>query len=86
MKFLRRLPARLAIGLVRLYQLFISPLLGPSCRFSPTCSTYTLECLREHGVLRGAWLGTRRICKCHPFHPGGYDPPPPRAVTEGHSP
>ena len=65
------------IGGIRLYQLFISPLLGPSCRFQPTCSRYAVLCLSTHGPLRGSWLAVRRIFRCHPWHPGGYDPPPP---------
>jgi uncharacterized protein len=64
------------LGLIRLYQRLISPLLGPSCRFQPTCSNYATECLSTHGPLRGTWLAVRRIARCHPFHPGGYDPPP----------
>lgn len=67
---------RFLILLVRGYQRFISPLLGPSCRFQPTCSHYAVECLSTHGPLRGTWLAVRRIARCHPFHPGGYDPPP----------
>jgi len=59
---------------VRGYQLLLSPLLPPSCRFYPTCSEYFLEAVRIHGPGRGAWLGTKRLLKCHPFHPGGYDP------------
>jgi putative membrane protein insertion efficiency factor len=66
------------LQLIRGYQLLISPLFGPVCRFHPSCSKYTAECLALHGPLRGAWLGLRRISRCHPFHPGGYDPPPPR--------
>lgn len=65
------------IGLIRLYQWMLSPLLGPACRFHPSCSTYAIEALRAHGVIRGLWLATCRIFKCHPFHPGGYDPVPP---------
>jgi putative membrane protein insertion efficiency factor len=61
---------------IRLYQLLLSPLLGQSCRFSPSCSHYTAACVEAHGALRGSWLGLRRIARCHPFHPGGYDPPP----------
>lgn len=60
---------------VRIYQVFISPLLGPSCRFDPTCSQYFIESVRKYGPLRGAWRGVCRIARCHPFHPGGYDPP-----------
>lgn len=67
---------RALMALVRAYQLLISPLLGPTCRFHPSCSSYTSECLRLHGPLRGSYLGLRRILRCHPFHPGGYDPPP----------
>jgi putative membrane protein insertion efficiency factor len=59
---------------VRAYQLIISPLLPPSCRFTPTCSQYTLEAIKRHGPLRGSYLGARRLLRCHPFHPGGYDP------------
>ncbi len=63
--------------LIRVYQLLISPFFGQVCRFHPSCSRYTAECLLHHGALRGTWLGVRRISRCHPFHPGGYDPPPP---------
>jgi uncharacterized protein len=64
--------------LIRLYQLTLSPFIGRSCRFYPTCSNYALEAIHTHGTLRGSWLALRRLSKCHPFHPGGYDPPPPR--------
>lgn len=74
---LSRSLARLMIGLIRAYQLGISPLLGPSCRFTPTCSSYAIDCLSTHGPLRGSWLAVRRILRCHPFQPGGHDPPPP---------
>jgi len=70
--------AQLLLLVIRVYQLLISPLLGPSCRFHPSCSRYTAECVRLHGALRGSYLGARRLLRCHPFHPGGYDPPPPR--------
>ena len=77
--------ARLFIVLVRLYQRLLSPLLnafGPLCRFEPSCSRYALACLEEHGAARGSLLSIVRLCKCHPFHPGGYDPPPePHART-----
>ncbi len=69
--------ARALLLLIRLYQLLIAPLLGPVCRFEPSCSRYTAQCIAGHGALRGSWLGLRRILRCHPFHPGGYDPPPP---------
>ena len=77
--------ARLFILLVRLYQRLLSPILnafGPLCRFEPSCSRYAVACLEQHGALRGSLLSIVRLCKCHPFHPGGYDPPPePHART-----
>ncbi len=66
----------LLIGLIQLYRWFVSPLLGPNCRFHPSCSCYAQEALRRHGARRGAWLATRRIARCHPWNPGGYDPVP----------
>ena len=66
---------RVLVALVRLYQRLISPLLPPSCRFTPSCSEYTAVAIERHG-LRGVWLGTKRIARCHPWHPGGYDPVP----------
>lgn len=68
--------ARLFLILIRGYQRGISPLLPPSCRFTPTCSQYALDAVRRHGALRGAWLGLRRLARCHPWHAGGYDPVP----------
>jgi hypothetical protein len=62
--------------LLRAYQLAISPLLGHHCRFEPTCSRYSLDALNTHGVIKGLWLCLRRLLKCHPFHPGGFDPVP----------
>jgi putative membrane protein insertion efficiency factor len=69
---------RLLLGLIAGYRYFLSPLLGPSCRFYPTCSAYAEEAIRDHGPLRGSWLAIVRISKCHPWHPGGVDPVPPR--------
>ena len=68
--------ARLGIGMIRIYQLGISPMLGPCCRFYPSCSQYTLEAIAEWGFCRGVWLGTRRLARCHPLNPGGFDPVP----------
>ena len=68
--------ARVMMGLVRLYQVLLSPFLGGQCRFHPTCSNYALHALESHGPLAGAWLALKRLLKCHPFHPGGFDPPP----------
>jgi len=70
------LPAKALILTARLYQRIISPWLGPHCRFHPTCSHYCIEALQQHGMVRGLWLGLKRIFKCHPFHPGGCDPVP----------
>lgn len=63
------------IALVRCYQIALSPLLGANCRFQPTCSAYFIEAVRKYGAVRGGFRGMLRICRCHPFHPGGYDPP-----------
>jgi putative membrane protein insertion efficiency factor len=71
------LPAGALILLVRLYQWIVRPLLGPNCRFVPVCSDYAAEALHTHGALRGAWLASRRILRCNPWHEGGYDPVPP---------
>jgi putative membrane protein insertion efficiency factor len=68
---------QLLLLLIRAYQLVLSPLLGPVCRFEPSCSRYAAACIDGHGALHGSWLAIRRVCRCHPFHPGGYDPPPP---------
>lgn len=64
------------IWLVRLYQVGVSPLLGPSCRYFPTCSAYAIEALEKHGAWRGGWMALRRIGRCHPFRAGGFDPVP----------
>ena len=71
---------RLVLGalrsLVKGYRYFISPLLPPACRFHPTCSAYAEQALQQHGPWRGGWLATRRVCRCGPWHPGGFDPVP----------
>jgi uncharacterized protein len=68
--------ARLALALIRGYQRFLSPFLGPSCRFHPTCSAYAVTAIERHGLVRGGWLALRRIGRCHPFSAGGHDPVP----------
>lgn len=67
---------RCIVVLIRGYQILISPLLGPRCRFYPSCSHYALDAVRTHGALRGGWLALRRLGRCHPLNPGGYDPVP----------
>jgi len=69
------LPRRALIAAVRIYQWTISPLIGPRCRFEPSCSVYFILSVEKYGVVRGALRGLARIARCHPFHPGGYDPP-----------
>jgi uncharacterized protein len=73
--------ARVLVLLIRGYQLAISPLLGPRCRFYPSCSSYAVTALREHGAPRGSWLAGRRLLRCHPWNPGGLDPVPPSNRT-----
>jgi hypothetical protein len=73
---LRLLPRRSLMAAVRAYQLMLSPLLPPSCRFTPSCSAYAHEALTRHGAMRGSWLAARRLARCHPWNPGGYDPVP----------
>ena len=62
------------IGALRFYKRYLSPLLPSACRFYPTCSEYMLQAVEKHGVMRGVWMGTKRLAKCHPFHAGGVDP------------
>ena len=67
---------RLLVLFVRGYQVAIGPLLPPACRYFPTCSAYAIDALEKHGAVRGSWLAARRIARCHPFTPGGFDPVP----------
>jgi len=73
---MNQLAKKTALRLMRLYQIAISPLLGPACRFEPSCSSYATEALETFGVVRGCWLAGRRIARCHPFAKSGYDPVP----------
>ncbi|MFB5759498.1 membrane protein insertion efficiency factor YidD [Paenibacillus medicaginis] len=77
----RILARRLVQGPIHFYRRVISPLKPPTCRFYPTCSAYALEAIEVHGPVRGSWLAAKRIGKCHPFHPGGYDPVPPTVAN-----
>lgn len=76
LRVVKRIVAYPLILLVRFYQVCISPLKPPSCRFTPTCSQYALEALRKHGLFKGSWLTVRRILRCHPWGDSGYDPVP----------
>ena len=67
---------RILIFFLRIYQYAISPFLGRNCRFYPSCSEYAVEAVQKYGALRGGWLGLKRVCRCHPWHPGGVDPVP----------
>jgi putative membrane protein insertion efficiency factor len=69
---------------IRAYQLVLSPLIGPSCRFYPSCSQYGIEAIDTHGALRGTWLTIKRISRCHPWHEGGFDPVPDRCLKHSH--
>jgi putative membrane protein insertion efficiency factor len=77
---------RLAIALIRLYQILISPLLPPACRFYPSCSHYAVDAIAQHGVLSGSWLALRRLARCHPWHPGGVDFVPPLTGAPAQAP
>lgn len=80
MATLERIVLAVAAVIIRGYQLFISPFLGPRCRFYPSCSQYAREALREHGLWTGSRLAIRRLMRCHPGHPGGCDPVPPQGT------
>ena len=69
-------PRRMVVTILRVYQLVVSPWLGPACRFEPTCSRYALEAVLSRGAIRGSWLAARRVCRCHPLGGSGYDPVP----------
>ena len=75
LQFIWRLPATILIGLVRVYQYLLSPIFGRQCRFQPTCSHYFVGAVEKYGAVIGSFKGLLRILRCHPFHPGGYDPP-----------
>ena len=75
---LTRLPVNIARGLIRAYQLTLSPFIGNQCRFHPSCSNYAMEAVEFHGAVKGSWLAIRRIGRCHPYNPGGFDPVPQR--------
>lgn len=70
------LGARVGLRLVRFYQQALSPLFPPSCRYQPSCSEYTRIAIQRYGLVRGSWMGLKRVLRCHPFHPGGHDPVP----------
>ena len=73
---IRSIPKRIMLGMIRFYRRFISPMFPPCCRFTPTCSAYALEAIQKYGALKRGYLAVRRILRCNPFHPGGYDPVP----------
>lgn len=75
---------QILIGLIRVYRYLLSPLLGPSCRYTPTCSEYAQQAIAQHGALKGSWLAMKRLGSCHPFHAGGYDPVPEPRGKERH--
>ncbi|TFJ91102.1 membrane protein insertion efficiency factor YidD [Lonepinella koalarum] len=75
---------KVLIKLIRVYQIAISPLIGPRCRFVPTCSCYGIEAIKTHGVAKGGWLTLKRILKCHPLNAGGFDPVPPKNDNNNH--
>jgi len=78
---LRHVPRRILQGLIRLYQLVLSPMIGNQCRFHPSCSHYAMEAVGRFGVFKGSWLTCSRLARCHPLHPGGFDPVPAAAAS-----
>ena len=76
MKWLLKILSYPFILLIKIYQKIVSPIIGPKCRFTPTCSNYAAEALKKHGVFKGSWLAAKRIAKCHPWGGSGYDPVP----------
>lgn len=70
------IPRAIAIGMMKAYRVVLSPILGPSCRFTPSCSLYAITSLERYGLAKGGWLALRRIGRCHPWNPGGHDPVP----------
>ncbi|MFZ1729646.1 MAG: membrane protein insertion efficiency factor YidD [Bacteroidota bacterium] len=73
---MKRALSAILVAIIRGYQAAISPMFPPSCRFYPTCSTYTMESIKKYGAFRGSWMGAKRISRCHPWNEGGYDPVP----------
>lgn len=73
---------KLLINVIRVYRYAISPFIGPCCRFHPTCSDYGLQAIEQHGAWKGTWLTVRRISRCHPWHPGGFDPVPENSSSD----
>jgi putative membrane protein insertion efficiency factor len=84
LRLVPRVPVLLLVLVLRAYQLLVSPMLGPTCRFYPSCSAYAVDALRTHGLFRGVWLTVRRLLRCHPWNPGGVDLVPPRAGRHPH--
>ena len=74
--------SRVLMGLIWVYRVTISPLLGPRCRHTPSCSEYALDALATHGAVKGSYLAARRLARCHPFNDGGYDPVPPKSKPD----
>ena len=85
MNSLLSLPRTLAIGLIDVYRMLLSPVIGPVCRYQPSCSAYAREAVTRFGLLRGAWLAARRIGRCHPWAAGGFDPVPETSGAEHHT-